>query len=127
MTFKEWYEEWCRANYPDGITQWQREEGIAPLTISTHMMLGTSKMEQLFRLPNGAWIYLTQVSSIVPQDTDEVSPDLPPRVNVVLGAKSSAWDYAPHFTLSFDSFASAQAYADELAGLVNAALAEKDT
>lgn len=70
----------------------------------------------LHRLPNGTWIELTKVDLVAP--LEGMKPPFtvgthPPRVSVVSGD-----DY---HSLPFDTFAAAQAYADELAALVNEA------
>lgn len=61
----------------------------------------------LHRLPNGHHITLTDVRQITTHDTDK------PSVSVVIGSSSTQFYFA--------SYAAAQAYADELAVLVNAA------
>lgn len=69
--------------------------------------------EPLHRLPNGEWISLELITTIVPQQAADHA-----RVVVVCGGA--------HHTLEFASFGNAQAYADELAALVNAVRREAD-
>lgn len=68
----------------------------------------------LHRLPNGAWINLTAVTGILPYESRPSYPlDRPPQVEIL---------HQVNTILSFDTYANAQAYADELGALVNAAL-----
>jgi len=70
-------------------------------------------MDPLYRLPTGEWIELDQIHRISPLEgyDDGVVPH---RVEIL---------EREMLTVPFDSFSAAQAYADELAKLVNEARA----
>lgn len=84
----------------------------------------------LHQLRNGDWIMLPDVKSITAHPANAIEcPDdaFPPRVwiNVQMGDGMSAFSqYIANYRCDFDSFEAAQAYRDELAGMVNTAKAK---
>ena len=104
---------------PDDWAEVHREvSAVGSLVVTKQATFETAAPRRpLHRLPLGEWIDLSLVTRIYALPVEDIRPM--PRVTIELGEHMGA-------SMEFPTLAAAQAYADELAAIVNAVRSKND-